>query len=225
MTPQSGKGWNEAIEADNSGANQSGSFSPKKLIIIGVVVLLVGLWWRGEQSAEGDRNHRVKTAMQQSGPRPRETQQDNEGNPQMQADPYPGYYRAYDMPPELVEGEMALTAWGAAAEKYHTGDYEGAVVAFQEVLEVGGEMPVELVQFFLGQAHLAAGDAEPAAAAFQAVLEVTKDGLGIEARWYLALSCVRTGGVDTAKEQLRELESGNNYKSDVAKMLLQQISG
>jgi TolA-binding protein len=225
MTPQSGKDWRDAVEADKPGANQSGSFSPKKLIIIGIVVLLVGLWWRSEQPPQGDRNNRVKIATQQNGPRSRETQQDNEGTPQMQADPYPGYYRAYAMPPDLVEGEIALTAWGAAAEKYHTGDYEGAVAAFQEVLEAGGEMPVELVQFFLGQAHLAAGDAEPAAAAFQAVLEVTNDGLGIEARWYLALSCVRTGDVDTAKEQLRELVSGNNYNSDVAKMLLQQISG
>ena len=54
----------------------------------------------------------------------------------MHADPYPGYYQAYAMPAELVEGEIALTAWGGAAEKYHSGDYEGAATAFQEVLEV-----------------------------------------------------------------------------------------
>jgi TolA-binding protein len=225
MTADSKKGWKDAMESSHAEPEQRRLFSPKTLIVIGLVVLLGGLWWRGQQEQEAAESGGTQNSNQQVDDRPHEAPKSNEGTPPMHADPYPGYYQAYAMPAELVEGEIALTAWGGAAEKYHSGDYEGAATAFQEVLEAGGEMPVELVQFFLGQAHLAAGAAEPAAAAFRQVIEGTSDSLVIEARWYLALSCVRTGDVETAKEQLGELVNGKTYNADTANMLLKQISG
>ena len=213
------------MESSDAEPEQRGFFSPKVLIVLGLGVLLGGLWWRGQKAQEAAESGGTQHSNQQAGDGPDEASESNEGTPPMDADPYPGYYQAYAMSAELVEGEIALTAWGGAAEKYHSGDYEGAATAFQELIAVGGEMPVELVQFFLGQAHLAAGAAEPAAAAFRQVIEGTSDGLVIEARWYLALSSVRTGDVETAKEQLGELVKSKTYKADTANMLLKQISG
>ncbi|MDP6410301.1 MAG: tetratricopeptide repeat protein [Planctomycetota bacterium] len=207
------------MKSGNGGSDQGGAFSTKKLIVIGVLVVLAGLIWRGRGGDGGGAQSNTNPAAGRSQSTPRQ----NQGNSQMQADPYPGFYAAYEMPAELVEGEIALTAWGGAAELYRSGDYEGAATAFTEVLVAGGEMPVELVQFFLGQSHLAAGTVEPAVVAFQAVVEGENDNLAIEARWFLALACIRTGDAATAREQLEHLVSEKAYNADPAKMLLAQM--
>ncbi|MDP6538129.1 MAG: hypothetical protein QF903_10825 [Planctomycetota bacterium] len=210
------------MASSNDGPQKGGAFGLKNVIVIGVLVILAALAWRG-QSGKGSADDGGGSTADPTAQHPSQPQQTTQGRPSMQPDPYPGFYAAYEMPAELVEGEIALTAWGGAAEKYRSGDYEGAAVAFTEVLAAGGEMPVELVQFFLGQSHLAAGAAEPAATAFRFVLEGENASLAVEASWYLALSCVRTGDVATAKEQLDSLVSSKGYKADVAKMLLAQM--
>lgn len=141
--------------------------------------------------------------------------------PDGQPDPVAGFYSVYPMSDELVEGLLATTTWGKAALKYRRGEYSASLAGFETALGEG-EMPAELIQFYLGQAQLASGQAEAAVGSFEAVIAV--DGnLAEEGQWYLALAQARLGEEAAAKELLEQLALGDGVKKDQARQLLEHL--
>ena len=106
-----------------------------------------------------------------------------------------------------------------AFRAYEQKDYQRASILFTELLR---ENEDEGMLMLLGNANLMLGKPELAQENFRAVIRLS-DELNAAGKWYLALSYLKTGDVQQARELLQDLSETNAPYADRAQNLLADL--
>lgn len=131
---------------------------------------------------------------------------------------YTAYFSPYDVPTALrSEDAIPIDADAQQAfTRYNQKDYAAAIPLFTQVLEGSSEKNT-LLLFTRGICYLATGDTERAEQDFQAVVSDDDSLFVNQARWYLALTHLRAGRIQSAQTVLHTVEGAE------AKVLLREI--
>jgi len=130
------------------------------------------------------------------------------------------YYKPYEvvMISRSVNSATARDNFQHAVGYYHIKDYRNAAIYFNKVLDsIPGDMHTELLN---GISNFEIQNYPEAKASFSKVIEDNNNLYIDHAQWYLALCFIKTGEIEKAVCQLREiLDSRTIYRKDVRKIL------
>jgi tetratricopeptide (TPR) repeat protein len=105
-----------------------------------------------------------------------------------------------------------------AFDAYDLDDYHKAIALFSQVPEKS-----DTVLFYLGNACLAVKDYEKAGECFRKTLETGRFMVD-QARWYLALSLLKTRKMNEADSLLKELSGYRNFYQEKARKIVAELS-
>jgi len=109
-----------------------------------------------------------------------------------------------------------------AAQAYIEENYDQAIAQFQQLLNptdsnVKAPFSKDAIQLYLGNAYLNTAQFALAIAAFQQVASNTQSALSEDASWYLALTHLKAGNTEEARELLDMISKGDNIYTNDAK--------
>jgi tetratricopeptide (TPR) repeat protein len=109
-----------------------------------------------------------------------------------------------------------------AMTKYKEGDYNGALVLFNEILDKDAENIY--IRYYTGLASIETNQNERAIKEFKYIID-QKNNLFVEnAQWYLALSYLKNNQVKEAKTLLVRINDSSNPHNKEASQILKRIS-
>ncbi len=110
--------------------------------------------------------------------------------------------------------------WADAKNAYRDGEFDKAVTLIEAI-----PTPTVEQQFYVSLSHLYASkpDFEKAALGFKNIIENGQGNFEAESQWFYALSCIKLGQNDAAKQSLQTLLRGQTWKSKEAQALLDKI--
>ena len=134
-------------------------------------------------------------------------------------------YAAYFEPhPNIFEATLRSDAETSrrtmAFQAYEQKDYQRASTLFTELLRENEDVGMLML---LGNANLMLGKTELAKENFRSVIRLS-DELNAAGKWYLALSYLKTGEVQQARELLRDLSEANAPYAARAQNLLADLN-
>jgi tetratricopeptide (TPR) repeat protein len=133
------------------------------------------------------------------------------------------YYTPYESPGDIRSAagtEESPLVFGL--ELYEEHDYEGALTQLQEVIRT--DPASNEAQFYAGATLMELDRFAEAIPFFRKVINNHDVLFSDQARWYLALACLKTGDVDQAKRLFTELKETSRYYRDNAGTILQKIN-
>jgi predicted Zn-dependent protease len=109
-----------------------------------------------------------------------------------------------------------------AMTKYREGDYNSALVLFNEILD---KDPSNIyIRYYSGLASIEANQNEKAIGEFKYIID-QKNNLFVEnAQWYLALSYLKNNQVKDAKSLLVQINNSSNPHNKEASQILKKIT-
>lgn len=130
------------------------------------------------------------------------------------------YHQVYRAP-IVVRGSDQHEQWPQIREAYVNQEYQEVS---QLLLARPDSLSTYVHQFYLGQAMLAQQDEDPQLAiqAFERVLASDND-YRVQSLWYLALTHLKQGDTERAKQKLQELLEESGYQSENARDLLDRL--
>lgn len=119
-----------------------------------------------------------------------------------------------------TEGSPGLAPWTLAIAAYNRKEYPKATTHFGEVMTASQGVDVE-AEFYMAVSRLGSGESIEAASGQLQEISEGKNTYSEQAKWYLALSYLRSHNADAAQKVLMEISlSPNHYKqSEAAQML------
>ena len=113
-----------------------------------------------------------------------------------------------------------LKNWADAKNAYRDAEFDKAVMLLAAI-----PTPTVEQQFYMSLSHLYASkpDYEKAALGFKNIIENGQGNFEAESQWFYALSCIKLGQNDAAKQSLQTLLRGQTWKSKEAQALLDKI--
>ena len=113
-----------------------------------------------------------------------------------------------------------LKNWADAKNAYRDGQFDKAVTLIEAI-----PTPTVEQQFYLSLSHLYAEkpDFEKAASGFKNIIDNGQGNFEAESQWFYALSCIKLGRKDEAKQSLETLLRGQTWKAKEAKRLLDKL--
>lgn len=113
-----------------------------------------------------------------------------------------------------------LKNWADAKNAYRDGEFDKAVTLIEAI-----PTPTVEQQFYLSLSHLYASKPNYAQAAlgFKNIIENGQGNFEAESQWFYALSCIKLGRNDDAKQSLQTLLRGQTWKAKEAQNLLNKI--
>lgn len=135
---------------------------------------------------------------------------------QLFAEYFTPYQNAFE---PMTRGSDLATVRTEAFQAYEQKDYESAAKGFTELLKEQNE-PGTL--FLLGNANLKLGHASAARENFIKLIN-DFDDLDLQAKWYLALSYLKSDDRENARKVLKELGETENSYASKAKELLKKL--
>ena len=113
-----------------------------------------------------------------------------------------------------------LKNWADAKNAYRDGQFDKARTLIEAI-------PTQTVeqQFYVSLSHLYAEkpDFEKAAAGFKNIMDNGQGNFEAESQWFYALSCIKLGRKDEAKQSLEVLLRGQTWKAKEARALLDKL--
>lgn len=133
------------------------------------------------------------------------------------------YYKAYDSPGDVRSvGDTKNSPLAFGLELYGENDYEGALTQLEQVIRV--EPDNNEAQFYAGVSSLQLDRFQQAIPFFKVVIDHQDILFLDQARWYLALTYVKTGDMAQARQLLSDLELSSRFYGNKAGMILKKIS-
>ena len=113
-----------------------------------------------------------------------------------------------------------LKNWADAKNAYRDGQFDKAVTLIEAI-----PTPTVEQQFYVSLSHLYAEkpDFEKAASGFKNIIDNGQGNFEAESQWFYALSCIKLGRKDEAKQSLETLLRGQTWKAKEAKRLLDKL--
>ncbi len=113
-----------------------------------------------------------------------------------------------------------LKNWADAKNAYRDGAFDKAVTLIEAI-----PTPTVEQQFYMSLSYLYASkpDYAQAALGFKNIIENGQGNFEAESQWFYALSCIKLGQNDAAKQSLQTLLRGQTWKSKEAQALLDKI--
>ena len=113
-----------------------------------------------------------------------------------------------------------LKNWADAKNAYRDGAYDRATTLIEAI-----QTPSIEQQFYLALSHLYAPkpNFEKAAAGFKFIFDNGNGNFETESRWFYALSCIKLGKNEEAKQNLNIILRGQGWKSIESKSLLEKL--
>ena len=113
-----------------------------------------------------------------------------------------------------------LKNWADAKNAYRDGQFDKAITLIKAI-----PTPTVEQQFYLSLSHLYAEkpDFEKAASGFKNIIDNGQGNFEAESQWFYALSCIKLGRKDAAKQSLETLLRGQAWKAKEAKELLDKL--
>ncbi len=110
--------------------------------------------------------------------------------------------------------------WADAKNAYRDGEFDKAATLIEAI-----PTPTVEQQFYVSLSHLYASkpDFEKAALGFKNIIENGQGNFEAESQWFYALSCIKLGQNDAAKQSLQTLLRGRTWKAKEAQALLDKI--
>lgn len=110
--------------------------------------------------------------------------------------------------------------WADAKNAYRDGQFDSATQLLEAI-----PTPTVEQQFYLALSQIYAPkpDFENAASSFKNIVENGKGNFEAESQWYFALSCIKLGRNDEAKQSLQTLLRGQTWKAKEAQILLDKL--
>ena len=110
--------------------------------------------------------------------------------------------------------------WADAKKAYLYGKIDKAVTLIEAI-----PTPTVEQQFYVSLSHLYAEkpDFEKAALGFKYIIDNGQGNFEAESQWFYALSCIKLGRNDNAKQSLEILLRGQTWKAKEAKGLLDKL--
>lgn len=133
-------------------------------------------------------------------------------------------YAAYFQPhPNIFEPVLRGTSDGSmrsqAFQAYEQGDYQRAASLFNQIIKTNNEPGMLML---LGNANLMVGNTADAQENFLALINQFDD-LDVAGKWYLGLCFIRTGDVQSAVDQLKEIQNADSPYAVKARKLLSEL--
>jgi tetratricopeptide (TPR) repeat protein len=113
-----------------------------------------------------------------------------------------------------------LKNWADAKNAYHDAHFDAAIPLIEAIATPSSEQ-----QFYLALSHIYAQkpDFEKAASGFKNIMDNKDDNFKDEARWYYALTALKLGRNDDAKQNLEIITKNHGWKSKEADALLEKL--
>ena len=113
-----------------------------------------------------------------------------------------------------------LKNWADAKNAYRDGQFDKAVTLIEAI-----PTPTVEQQFYVSLSHLYAEkpNFEKAASGFKNIIDNGQGNFEDESQWFYALSCIKLGRKDVAKQSLETLLRGQTWKAKEAKALLDKL--
>jgi tetratricopeptide (TPR) repeat protein len=130
--------------------------------------------------------------------------------------PYPNAFEP------TTRGTDDLTERAETFQAYEQGNYQKALIGFNEILKSGNEPGVPGVLLLAGNANLMLGNVQEAKNNFLLLIK-NYDELDTQARWFLSLCYLKEGDIDQAKILWEELGGTEISYEKKAKELLKKV--
>lgn len=134
---------------------------------------------------------------------------------------YKQYYESYSASSfrsGVVETDQILEQ---AILKYKQEDYHKAISLFEQILEERKKDPA--INLYSGISYMEIEKYANASNSFQTIINLEKTLFEEQARWYLALCCLKTEKLDKAEQLLDELIQNDSYYREDAEAILKKL--
>ena len=110
--------------------------------------------------------------------------------------------------------------WADAKNAYRDGDFDDAIKLIEAIPTPSVEQ-----QFYLALSHTYTPqpNLDKAAAGFKNIITNGNGNFEAESQWFYALSCIKLGRNDEAKQSLQTLLRGQTWKAKEAQELLEKL--